>query len=55
MGCSGILPHKWDKNNQFYKEALGFRENKLKGLRIDDDIDITNQLYRYKNRKLHTW
>ena len=22
MGCSGILPHKWDKNNQFYKEAF---------------------------------
>ena len=51
MGCSGILPHKWDKNNQFYKEALGFRENKLKGLRIDDDIDITNQfnIEKYDN------
>ena len=41
MGCSGIIPRKWNKDNEFYKEALGFRENKLKGLRVDDDIEIT--------------
>ena len=42
MGCSGIIPRKWNKDNEFYKEALGFRENKLKGLRVDDDIEITH-------------
>ena len=29
MGCSGIFPHKWNKDNEFYKEALGFRENNI--------------------------
>ena len=59
MGCSGIIPHKWNKDNEFYKEALGFRENKLKGLRIDDEekeitrsikfgnLEIKEELYTY--------
>jgi hypothetical protein len=48
MGCGGIRSSKLTKDNEFYKEAMGFRQNNLKGIRIDDDFTATQSLTSYQ-------
>ncbi len=48
MGCGGVRSSKLTKDNEFYKEAMGFRQNNLKGIRIDDDFAATQSLTSYQ-------
>ena len=50
MGCSGTSNSGYNlKNNEFYREAMGFRKNQRKGLHVDEDFTSTATL-----RKLRT-
>ena len=49
MGCSGTSNSGYNlKNNEFYREAMGFRKNQRKGLHVDEDFTSTATLRKLR-------
>ena len=47
MGYNGISNSWFNlKSNEFYREAMGFRKNQLKGIHVDEDFTSTATLHK---------